>query len=852
MNTASIAAHPSRRGWTTRLRAAFLVLTALIPLSACVDGVDVIDSAPRAGIARLPLRASYNGPALSTAAINRIRVTVQVEPGGQKFGPFVVDVADAPEWTIPVEFPLATPTNVVVLVELINFANGAETVEFSGRLGPFRAAPGVPQTTPPINVFPGPPDNLDIESLTIGGSASVIEGGSTQLTANVQGGGANTRVTWTSLDPTIASVSPTGLVTTLLPGTARIVAVAGPKSTTLPVTVTRRMARVELAPATRVLNSIGATSSFTARVLDPRNAEFTGVAVEWSSSDPSVAESLGNGSFRAKKPGRVTITATVPGTALTASGSLSVEQTVARIEVRPTAVTLETLAGTASFSAVAFDAGGAQMDGQTFRWSSSNAAVATIDQAGLASARGVGSTVIKAEIGAISATATLDVSQKVVLVEVTPSSVVFNAIGEKQQLTAVAKDGAGNIIAGKTFTWRSTSQNANVDQNGMVTANSRGSAQVMAEVDGVSGSASITVNQSVGRITFNTTSLTLAGPGATAQLTASVRDANGNTIPGKTVTFYSQKPSVATVTSSGLVTGISAGTGAISATVDGFVGTVPVTVGAAPPPTGGAAGGDIVVFNDINVFDNFAMANANNVTLVKNLIDYSSTGARGTAKTVWLDYGRNSGCSFCGSDFTTVTNTVIAAGYTPTVISSTSGSLVSIPANVKVIIMWLPTVSFTPAEINALKSFASQGGRIVYVGEHGSFYSQAGFSVENSLLSNLGSGISVTPDFIDCGRQVASATQIRTHQITNGLTTLDYACASKLTLSGGAIGLLYDKGNTIPLIAVGSINTTPVTSIVTVPAAAKVLEPARGKSINPADAVGAGLVPRTRTDDQRK
>ena len=69
--------------------------------------------------------------------------------------------------------------------------------------------------------------------------------------------------------------------------------------------------------------------------------------------------------------------------------------------------------------------------------------------------------------------------------------------------------------------------------------------------------------------------------GATVALTATVRDASGNELAGKTVQWTSGNVAVATVSSSGTVTGLSAGPVTITASVDGKSGGASVTVIAA-------------------------------------------------------------------------------------------------------------------------------------------------------------------------------------------------------------------------------------------------------------------------------
>ena len=70
----------------------------------------------------------------------------------------------------------------------------------------------------------------------------------------------------------------------------------------------------------------------------------------------------------------------------------------------------------------------------------------------------------------------------------------------------------------------------------------------------------------------------LVALGATAQLSAEVRDQNGQVMAGVTVTWASSATSVATVNASGLVTAAGNGTATITATAGGVSGTATVTV----------------------------------------------------------------------------------------------------------------------------------------------------------------------------------------------------------------------------------------------------------------------------------
>ena len=79
-------------------------------------------------------------------------------------------------------------------------------------------------------------------------------------------------------------------------------------------------------------------------------------------------------------------------------------------------------------------------------------------------------------------------------------------------------------------------------------------------------------------ITLSATSLGFASLGETAQLSATVKDQNGATMSGASVTWSSSSASIVTVSSTGLVTSVADGTATITATSGSASGTTSVTV----------------------------------------------------------------------------------------------------------------------------------------------------------------------------------------------------------------------------------------------------------------------------------
>ena len=150
------------------------------------------------------------------------------------------------------------------------------------------------------------------------------------------------------------------------------------------------------------------------------------------------------------------------------------------------------------------------------------------------------------------------------------------------QLSATTKDASGNTLTGRTVTWTSgTATAASVNASGMVTGLAAGSSVITATSETRTGTATVTVTLP-SAVPVATVSVAPVAPsvaaGATVTLTATTKDASGNTLAGRTVTWTSGTPAVASVDGSGLVSGLAAGTSVITATSETRTGTATVTV----------------------------------------------------------------------------------------------------------------------------------------------------------------------------------------------------------------------------------------------------------------------------------
>ena len=166
---------------------------------------------------------------------------------------------------------------------------------------------------------------------------------------------------------------------------------------------------------------------------------------------------------------------------------------------------------------------------------------------------------------------------------VSPATATLTWLGATRQLAAAVYDSTGAAIAGKTFTWASADTGVvQVDSTGLARAVGDGATTISASADGVVGSAALTVARVVAEVTVSPAASILPTIGATQQFTAAAFDSAVASITGKSFTWSSSAPGVATVDTLGLATAVSSGVTTITATADGVADSAELTVSIGP------------------------------------------------------------------------------------------------------------------------------------------------------------------------------------------------------------------------------------------------------------------------------
>jgi uncharacterized protein YjdB len=385
------------------------------------------------------------------------------------------------------------------------------------------------------------------------------------------------RVLWSSLSPTIARVDSTGRVEAIAPGTAAIRANVGIAQATATISVAARVPASLTMPATFRVEA-GETVSAEVVVRDPTGRVLPGRIPSWSSSALAIASVDAAGLIRGVAPGTAVVTARLD--ALVASGMVTVlpAAPVARVDVTPASATV-TEGRTITLTASPRDAAGRALNGRTVTWTTGNGGVASVAATGVVTGVTPGATVITATVDGRQGSALLAVTPvPVASVSISPAAPTVR-VGQSVSLTASARDSGGAPITGRSVVWTSTAPSiVTVSATGVLTGVAEGAASIRAEVEGVVGVVSVQVTTpSVSRVEI-TPSSPLVSVGGTVQLQATAYDSDGSTIVGRTINWGTSNSTIATVSATGVVTGVAAGTTSISATIGGKTSQASVSV----------------------------------------------------------------------------------------------------------------------------------------------------------------------------------------------------------------------------------------------------------------------------------
>ena len=388
---------------------------------------------------------------------------------------------------------------------------------------------------------------------------------------------AGRSITWTSSDPTVARVDAAGTVTGVAPGAVTIVATCEGRTAQSAVTITLPpIQTVTVSPSQDTL-PVGTDRQFAVTLRDAAGVALLGRVVVWSSSNVAVAAVTATGNVIALQPGSALISASSEGRV--GSATVVVPARLAGAVALTPSVSTITVGSTLTLQAQITDNVGNVLTHRPLTFASDAPAVASVTAAGLVTALAPGNARITATSEGKTGLASVQVVPlPVAALEITPATASL-FVGDARPFTVTARAANGTVLAGRSIVWRSGAPGViTVSGSGIVTGVAPGVALVVAESEGISATSTVTVSVPL----VASIALAPANPSISVnglvQLVATIRDASGAPLSGRSTSWRSADENVAFVSSTGLVVGVGVGSTIITVTSEGISASVTITV----------------------------------------------------------------------------------------------------------------------------------------------------------------------------------------------------------------------------------------------------------------------------------
>jgi len=345
--------------------------------------------------------AVSEGTAVITASAGGFSATctVTVEPRlqGITLNKSTLSLQAGKTESLVVSYQPSQPSGVSVTWTSSN--NSVATVNSSGTVTAVKAGTAV--ITVSVDGFSAACTvTVPLQGITLDKSTLSLQEGKTEsLTVSYQPSQpSDVSAAWTSSDDSVATVNSSGNVTAVSEGTAVITASAGGFSAACTVTVEPRLRGITLNKSTLSLQA-GKTESLE---VSYQPSQPSGVSVNWTSSNNSVATVNSSGTVTAVKAGTAVITVSVDGFSATCTVTVPLQG------ITLNKSTLSLNRGSTGSLTVSYQP--SPPSGVSASWTSSNSSVATVNSSGVVTAVGEGTAVITASAGGFKATCTVTVT----------------------------------------------------------------------------------------------------------------------------------------------------------------------------------------------------------------------------------------------------------------------------------------------------------------------------------------------------------------------------------------------------------------------------------------------------------
>ncbi len=339
---------------------------------------------------------------------------------------------------------------------------------------------------------------------------------------------------------------------------------------------------VTISPSTFTVPVNGAVS-VAGTAFDCKGNSIRDKTINFTSNNTAVATVTTSGQVIGVSVGQTTVSAVSNDKSGTAQVTVTPE-IATTVTVSPATTTLR-ITNQKQLTASAKNAAGTVISGRTYRWSSSNSSIASVDQSGNVIALTPGNVVIAADADGVIGNASITVTNiPIGACSLAPASQTVTVTNQAQPIVTL-RDTASNVLPtlGRQLAWISDNEVvATVSNTGVITARKKGSARITVssvEYPNIScGTNFVAVDPRIATATIQPRngSLRISIP---RQLSVSLVDSVGGTIPpGRVINWTSATPAIAIVSATGLVTGLSLGTAKIAVNAEGAVDTVSFSV----------------------------------------------------------------------------------------------------------------------------------------------------------------------------------------------------------------------------------------------------------------------------------
>ena len=240
---------------------------------------------------------------------------------------------------------------------------------------------------------------------------------------------------------------------------------------------------------------------------------------------------------------------------------------------------------TSAITATFFDSTGTTIDASSMTWSSADTTVATVSSTGVVTGVHTGATsvTLKASNG-VSASLPVVVLPPAIATLTYPTTSYTMTEGDTLTIPApTVTDRTGAVVTGRSPSYTANTTNVYVTSTGHVTAQQAGTSIVTATLDTAHAQLTFTVQAApIGQVKLVPSVLDL-GVGHTIATQASAVGSRGKQLLGRTYTYTIDNASVASVSTTGIVTGIAPGKANLTVATGAGSVNVPISVAQLAP-----------------------------------------------------------------------------------------------------------------------------------------------------------------------------------------------------------------------------------------------------------------------------